>query len=155
MSDIDRRETKPGGEPTQLVSELKPQRSIERRKGFVHKQNPGASDDSPGDCYSLLLPARELMWEFASKLGETDELKCLGDATFHLVLRCACHPKRKRDVLLGSQVRPEREVLKHHPESPKTGRHYSAFGCVIDEPITKADSAALRSLKPGHAPEQG
>src|SRR6266700_5222603 len=87
---------------------------IKVRERLVHQERQWLSYQSPGDRDALLLPAGEACGISAAELLQSNVRKHLVDPLITNVCTQALRLQRKFEILIDSQVRPERQILENH-----------------------------------------
>src|SRR5262249_46352736 len=71
---------------------------VERAQGFVEQQDVWSVDDGPGESYTLLLPAGQLIDASRLQSVELHDRNGLPDARVRFRLRCAADSEAKADI---------------------------------------------------------
>ena len=124
---------------------------IQVGKGLVEQQQPGLGRQRPGQCHTLLLPARELVRMQMAGLSQTHQCQHLLDTRKPLGGRQV--RQAKAHIARHVQVRKERVVLKHHADAPRLGRQV-LLGAA-DHVAGQPDAACAGALQSGHGAQQG
>jgi hypothetical protein len=132
----------------ELAARLQAKLRIEIRERLVHQIHGRIANDGASERHALLLTAGELRGTPAEKRIERDAPGRRAHAPIDLVGWHFPGTQRKRDVVVHTEVRIQRVVLKHDRDVTR------GWFDIVDDPIANPDPAFVRPLESGEQAEQ-
>ena len=116
MSDIDRRGFVLKMDVLQLGAHLLSQLGVERSDRLIHQQSLGPAHERPADRDALHVATGQGRGPFVQQSLDAQRLGDLAHALVHHGLALLRGAQRKGDVLVGGEVRIQREQLEHESD---------------------------------------